>query len=421
MNSQAKPRVSVIIASYNHARYLRETLNSVMSQTFKDFELVVVDDGSKDDSLAILQEFSERYPNFSYYTHPENANKGISITSNLAIKNSVGEYIGLLGSDDVWHPDLLESQMNLFDSNPEFDLVYSLAQYIDSDGNVGCEGLGELLGGDIARSENIVKSLVSYNPIPALTVVFKRKCVDEVGDFDPALIYSDWELWIRIANISKIGFNEKALANYRVHGENVSFGQNRKLVKYEERYCALIRALERKSQTSGGALADAELLALYKLEIMAYERFIGNELLADESCDAALKISEEFSLTQEFFLSWIDSKQYEDARKSYFGFRIWFVKRLAKRFPELNGRQVALSEAMLQAQEALDRGDLQTARKRALRCLSIDPVACRRMYAARKLFSLAYGDIGIVSSAVSFLKMVRKVRGKRGTGVQVGK
>ena len=421
MHSQVKPKVSVIIASYNHARYLRETLSSVISQTFKDFELVVADDGSKDESLAILQEFSERYPNFSYFTHPENANKGISITSNLAIEKSVGDYIALLGSDDVWHPNLLQSQMNLFDSDPEFDLVYSLAQYIDSDGKVGCEGLGELLGGDISGSDNIVKSLVLCNPIPALTVVFKRKCVDEVGDFDPALIYSDWELWIRIANKSKIGFNDKVLANYRVHGANVSFGQNRKLAKYEERYCELIRALERKAKSSGGALADGELLVLYKLEITAYERFIENEANAEESFDAALKIGEEFTLTKDFFLSWIDSKQYVDDQKSYLGFRLWFIKLLAKRFPELNRRKVPLSEAMLQAQEALDQGDFQTARKRAFRCFLIDPVGCKRTFAVRKLFSQAYGESGMAASAISFLKMIRKVRGKRGTGVQVGK
>ena len=120
------PRVSVIITSYNRAELLKEAIQSVIDQTYPDFEVIVVDDGSHDHSLQVIEAFQQAFPDKIHsYTHEERSNKGIVPTYQLGIAKARGEFLAFLEHDDRWSPNYLASKVEILDSNPEVGVVFS--------------------------------------------------------------------------------------------------------------------------------------------------------------------------------------------------------------------------------------------------------------------------------------------------------
>lgn len=115
------PRVSVLIPCYNAGRFLGQALDSVLGQTYQDYEIIVADDGSEDDSAAVCA----RYPQVRYFYH---AHSGISVTRNLAVSKARGALIAFLDADDLWHPEKLEKQVAYLDAHPECRLVFACAR-----------------------------------------------------------------------------------------------------------------------------------------------------------------------------------------------------------------------------------------------------------------------------------------------------
>lgn len=214
-----KPKVSVCIASYNHARFIGETLDSILAQTYRDFEIVIVDDGSTDDSLKILNSYAKKHPQIKVFIHPNHENKGISVTANEVIKRSRGEYISFIGSDDTWCSYSLERRINFLEKTG-VGFVYSKADCINEKGDL----LNEIIGADISKEADPLMSVIISNPIPAITVTVRRECLDRAGLYADSVVYGDWELWIRLLNFYKIGFIDEPLAKYRIHGSNTSIG-----------------------------------------------------------------------------------------------------------------------------------------------------------------------------------------------------
>ena len=221
---QMTPRVSVCIPSYNYASYLPETLDSILAQTYPDYEIIVVDDASKDDSQAVAEGYAGRYPNkVRVFTHPGRVNKGISATCNLAIEQARGEYLAWLGSDDAWYPEKLARQVDELDLNPGVGLTYSYADIVDSKG----EKTGEKMGRDMTH--DLLPMLVAGNFVPHLTAFHRRACLEKTGYYDETLQYSDWEMWLKMANYFRFSFIDQPLAMYRVHGVNMFTGSTMKL------------------------------------------------------------------------------------------------------------------------------------------------------------------------------------------------
>jgi glycosyltransferase involved in cell wall biosynthesis len=219
METKAMPRVSICITSYNYANYLPITLDSILCQTFQDFEIIVVDDASQDDSQAVAEGYASRYPGkVKIYTHPGRVNKGISATCNLAIEKSQGEYLAWLGSDDVWYPEKLARQVEELDKRPEIGMTYSYANIIDSKG----VKTGEMMGKDM--TDDLLPMLIAGNFVPHLTALHRRACFEKTGLYDENLQYSDWEMWLKMANFYPISFIDRPLAMYRVHGINMYTG-----------------------------------------------------------------------------------------------------------------------------------------------------------------------------------------------------
>jgi glycosyltransferase involved in cell wall biosynthesis len=195
-------------------------LASVLAQTAQDFEVIVVDDGSKDNSLEILQKCSREFPKIKVFTHSNRKNKGISPTANLAIEKSSGEYIAFIGSDDVWYPQILEKQLELIETDAALGIVYAPAHLIDKNGNK----LEGTIGKDVTGEKSPVEAIIKKNVIPAITVMMRKAALEKVGVYDEKLVYSDWELWIRILEHYKIGYINVPLSKYRLHNSNTSIG-----------------------------------------------------------------------------------------------------------------------------------------------------------------------------------------------------
>ena len=215
------PEVSVLIPSYNHAQFLPDALQSVFQQTFTDYEIVAVDDGSTDGSVEILQSYGERIRLFTQQ------NRGTYPTLNRCIAESRGIYLAILNSDDLWMPTKLEKQAALLRAHPEVGLVHTGGHFIDGEGRVLP---GNPLGFEWPRTPmgNIIEALVRCNKIIASSVLIRRECFERLGGFREDLFGSgDWEMWFRVALEYDIGYIDEPLTMYRVHGANASFQHRR--------------------------------------------------------------------------------------------------------------------------------------------------------------------------------------------------
>lgn len=220
------PRVSVIIPVYNAERFISETIESVTAQTYEDWEIIAVDDGSRDRSLEILKEYSKRYSRIRVISQK---NAGSSAARNNAIRVSRGEYIAFLDHDDLWLPDKLEKQVRILDSNKKLGMVYSDSRIIDAEGNTK---RNTMVHGRFFRG-NIFNKLIEYDFIPLLTVVVRRGVLDKTGMFNPRFKTSeDYDLLLRIAEHYPADFIKQALTKYRVHSE--AFSRNVELTARED-------------------------------------------------------------------------------------------------------------------------------------------------------------------------------------------
>ena len=239
MTESKQPLISVCVASYNHAEFLPGMLDSVLNQSFREFEIIIADDGSTDDSVAVLEDYSNAHDNLSIVFHPGRVNRGISATTNLAVSYARGKYIAFIGSDDMWYPYCLEALLREFEQNPHFGFVYGLVDEIDCSGQV----FG-VSGKDISKAISPLAEELRENQIPAISVLVRKACLEEVGYMSEDVLYGDWELWLRLLMNFEAGFIDRSLAMHRVHGRNVSIG-----VSPEDQFRATIEVLNSIKQT----------------------------------------------------------------------------------------------------------------------------------------------------------------------------
>jgi glycosyltransferase involved in cell wall biosynthesis len=193
MTDEAKvPTVSVIIPTYNRAHLLGRAIRSVLAQTYHDYELIVVDDGSTDNTQEIVRDFSD--DRIKYIRHDKN--KGGAAARNSGIKAAAGQYIAFQDDDDVWQLGKLQKQIEAFEgAPPEVGVVYADLQRLDERGKEQPRPTPATRhGGDIHRE------LLRHNFIGTPTALVRRECFDRVGMFAEQLPrLQDWELWIRIS------------------------------------------------------------------------------------------------------------------------------------------------------------------------------------------------------------------------------
>jgi glycosyltransferase involved in cell wall biosynthesis len=277
--------VSVCIASYNHARFLPAALDAILGQTFRDFEIVVVDDGSTDNSIEILQTYAQKHPQaMRVFTHPGGRHLGISATINLTVEKARGGYWCPHASDDVSYADRLERQVAFLESHPDVGWVYGVADRINKEGTL----LEGLFGCDLSAFPNLVERLIFSNPIAGVTPMVRRECVLEVGPFEPGLLYSDWEFWVRLAARYPPAFLPGAVVKYRMHGNNTSLNVPRP--ENLKRNLDVITCLRRKAEAAGGELGRPRIKALLELRRAAYLFRLENDELARSAAAAAFNV-----------------------------------------------------------------------------------------------------------------------------------
>jgi glycosyltransferase involved in cell wall biosynthesis len=226
-----RPLVSVIVPAYNSEKYIRETLDSVCNQLFKDFEVIIVDDGSTDNQRDIILSFCNADPRFRYLFLE---NQGVSSARNTGYNHSSGSYVAFLDADDVWLPDNLSSKLEKFESG-DFGLVHSDASQIDGMSNT-IEGV--MVGREGELLINMLKWEGTQVPGPS-SILVKRSVLQSIGLFDTRLSTSaDHDFFLRVASKFKIGHVDKMTWKYRLHGFNmhkrISLMENDVLFVYEK-------------------------------------------------------------------------------------------------------------------------------------------------------------------------------------------
>lgn len=209
-------RVSVIIPTYNSPRFLIEALESVINQTYRDLEVIIVDDGSTDNTPVVLLPYLEKHKNIRCIYQE---NKGTAAARNTGIKSSSGEYIAFLDHDDIWLPLKSELQVRVLDENPLVGLVYCRFHYFYEGEGI----LAESHDREWRRGE-LFEQFLERNYIPTASLVMvRRSCFDKAGDFDESLsIVDDYDFYIRIARNYKIEYVDRSLVYWRRHVHSAS-------------------------------------------------------------------------------------------------------------------------------------------------------------------------------------------------------
>ena len=217
MNSNKKPFFSVIIPTYNRNHTLKRAVKSVLKQTHKDFELIIVDDGSNDETSDYLSELKVKFPTKKLIVISQD-NKGVSAARNEGIKNSSGEWIAFLDSDDEWSKRKLEIQKKYIEKNPRIKWCHGNERWVRNGEHLNQKKVHQKDGGDL-----FLRSLGLCLISPS-TVVIHHRLFQELGNFrEDFVVCEDYDLWLRFLNKYEIGFCEEVLiTKYGGHDDQLS-------------------------------------------------------------------------------------------------------------------------------------------------------------------------------------------------------
>lgn len=249
------PKVSILAAAFNHEKYIAKAIESVLAQTYGDWELIIWDDGSKDATLRIAQDFAEKHDDkIKVFTHPNKENRGQEVTRNEAMAKASGELIGILDTDDFYHPEKLEKLVPLFD-DAHVGLAYGSANfYLDT--------LDEIVSSEIANqpSGDVFDELVYDNFICAGATLFRKNFFKQGLKFDSRFkTIGEYPLWLAIAFEARVRHSDAIVCYWRSHshnlGKSLALEAKKELVdfktsllsekKYAQKKSAILRALNK--------------------------------------------------------------------------------------------------------------------------------------------------------------------------------
>jgi glycosyltransferase involved in cell wall biosynthesis len=210
MRIDMKPQVSVVVTCYNYGKFVAESLESLQKQTFSDFEVIIVDDGSTDNSAEQICPYLKD----CRFRYIKQKNGGQANAKNRGIKESTAEFIAFLDADDLWEPEKLEKQTPLF-ARQEMGVVYSRAASIDPEGRpLPMHTLGQYLQ---PRRSKVTEYLIYDNFVPFSSAIVRKDCFNTFGVFDESLAMGiDWDLWLRFSTKYQFDYCEEPYLLYRV-------------------------------------------------------------------------------------------------------------------------------------------------------------------------------------------------------------
>lgn len=232
-------KFSIIVASYNYAHYITQTLDSLLAQDYKNFEIIVVDDGSKDNSIEVIQKYCRKFSNVFLYTHPNNQNKGLPETLQLGLKKAKGDFICFCESDDYWRSDHLSKLNEMINSYPHVNIISNDVELFE-DVTPEMQNHMKMIRSLLTCNANKIDVWgMKYNPIPTFSAVAVRADVLKKCDFNADLIpaWLDWWLWRQILVTEKLYYIPEKLTYFRIHN---SFNSKDKLEKYNQKQSLFI-------------------------------------------------------------------------------------------------------------------------------------------------------------------------------------
>lgn len=227
-------KISVLVASYNYENYIKETIDSVIAQTYKNWELIIIDDGSTDDSVNVIKKYCEKDSRISLYQHENNANKGLKETVLLGLEKASTEWIAFLESDDYFEPTYLEEKVKIIEQYSDINLIFN---------DVKMFGDEEVINNLTTHFEKchtilrqkpfprcILKNFNKINMVPSFSVVLvKREALLNCSFDTPIDAQLDWFLWVQMAR-QDIYYIDKKLTNWRMHPKSYINKINRDLI-----------------------------------------------------------------------------------------------------------------------------------------------------------------------------------------------
>ena len=214
------PSISVIMPVYNGEKFIANAINSILSQRLKPDQLIIVNDGSTDNTENIIIDYEKKYPKFIKYI--KQINKGPSEARNNGINKSSGNYLAFIDADDEWEINKLELQMKKFSNSnfPNLGLIYSDYTLIETTGTTLKNNISHIITN---YKGNIYLPLITNNKICNSTVIIKKTCFDQCGPFNSNLRGAeDWDLWLKISQIFQVDFCAEKLTRLRLHKNNSS-------------------------------------------------------------------------------------------------------------------------------------------------------------------------------------------------------
>ncbi|WP_235284146.1 glycosyltransferase [Methanosarcina sp. 1.H.A.2.2] len=214
-SSMKKDLVSVVMSAYNSEKFISDSISSILNQTYDDWELVIINDASSDNTLEIINQFSEKDLRIKVIDNEKNI--GLTISLNVGIKNSNGEFVARLDSDDLAEPSRLEKQINYLHNHPDVGLVGSGAYLINSFGNkIGFMNV-------MSQPDFVNKFMNNLNPFIHSSIMVRRKALDDVGSYREKFRYSqDYDLILRLSDKYKLSNIAQPLIRWRVSDNSLT-------------------------------------------------------------------------------------------------------------------------------------------------------------------------------------------------------
>ncbi|MDE3242950.1 MAG: glycosyltransferase family 2 protein [Nitrospirota bacterium] len=230
------PKVSVIVPVYNGERYLREALDSVFAQTFRDYEVICVDDGSTDNSLALIGEYGEQVKVV------RQANAGGCAARNMGVQRSGAPYIAFLDQDDRWYLHKLEQQVAVLEAEPDVVLALCNSDRMDAEGRL--LQVGAALAERATRRLSPLGRLIDEDQLLSSAMLVRRDALIRAGMYDPELRgFEDFDLSARLRLQGRFKFLEQSGMCYRVHAASLSHAGGDAVVRSRERFLLKMRGL----------------------------------------------------------------------------------------------------------------------------------------------------------------------------------
>lgn len=267
-----KPTVSVVIPTFNRSRYIVETLKSIANQTFKDFECLVIDDGSTDNTKEIVSEFCQKDSRFIYHLRPNTIPKGANSCRNHGVSQSQGIFVSFCDDDDFWISEKLKFQIDVFNKNTNIYVVTGDIEYVDEKG----------VSTNIIKSHwpknhgYVFKNFLIKNRTSMVTPMLRREVIENVGQFNTNFVIAeDWEFWRRVSYCYEFYSLKEVLAYVRLHDGNISNTRKKSVFERFVLYKNLTKSLLKWGETRFD-FNDKKLISY--TEWLIYRRLFANNL-----------------------------------------------------------------------------------------------------------------------------------------------